>query len=737
MSMPLAPSSKHANHASPENPALAGWSSPDLIAFLHAHRRALWLGVLLGLLGAVALFIFSPRLFRAESRLLLRYVADTTVFDPGAGTGRVLTPDVRGENIINSEIEIIRNRDTVAAVVDRIGPENFPGIKQDELIRERAITAVLRGLYIEVPRRSNMINLSYESESPELSLQVMRELVSNYLAKHLAVHRAGGAFDFLVQQTDQSRARLVETEEELRRLKAEAGVAMARESGIALLSRVGEIRRLLGEAEAQLAGAKARIRIMEGLPERAFRVAQGTSSTNALEESMRFGLQERLSVLRQREAELLKVFTPDSIPVQELRDQRDALFASIRAAAEEAAATSPATNQTVEVNAPAYLSIEAAELAGLQATASVLRDQLREALAESQRIDELRNRIDQLERTREMQEEQYRHFSRNMEQARINEALDAGKLSNISMVQPAQLSAINHRPRLSLNMAMASAGGPAVVLALLVLHQWFTGGTRIRRVHDLEKRVPLPALLDIPRAGRARSGANPFLPARRRATIRLHHRLEPYCDALVDRLMHQSGGRMLRPRLFGLAGCREGAGVSTLCAGLAASLARLQEGKVLLLRARDEACAGRNGNRHSLGMLASASGVEVRADARGNISGVEHHLLTAGPDDDEEGEGRSSDARASSFRWSRLLDQIHGDDYAFVVINLPPVNRSSQALAIGHKLHDFMLVVEADVDRLSTVRAASHLLHHNRIHLAGALLNKVSPRLPVWLRADA
>lgn len=732
MTPPLAITSTHSSHHAPETAAAAGWSSSDMMTFLHAHRRVLWLGVLLGLLLAAALYLFSPRLFRSEARLLLRYVADTTVLDPGAGTGRVLTPDLRGENIINSEIEIIRNRDTVGGVVDRIGPENFPGIKQDELIRERAITAVLRGLYIEVPRRSNMINLSFQSESPELSLNVMRELVANYMIKHLAVHRAGGAFDFLVQQTDQSRARLVETEEELRRLKAEAGVAMARESGIALISRIGEIRRLLGEAEAQLAGAQARIRIMEGLPERAFRVVQPGTSTNALEESLRFSVQERLTMLRQREAELLKVFTPDSIPVQELRDQRDTLFASMRAAAEESSEAA-STNKVAEINAPAYLSIEAAELAGLQATATVLREQLREALVESQRIDELRNRIDQLERTRQMQEEQYRHFSRNMEEARINEALDAGKLSNISVVQPASLSAINHRPRLSLNMAMASAGGPVAVLALLWLHQLMTGGVRVRRVHDLEKRAPILALLDIPRSGHARSGANPFLPARRRAVTRLHHRLEPYCDALVDRLMQRNGNRMLRPYLIGLAGCREGAGVSTLCAGVAASLARLQDGRVLLLRAREEERTGDSSARNTLGMLASASGVEVRYDTQGNISGIEHNLLTADSEDD----GGRDPVRSTAFRWSRLLDQLRGDDYTYVVVNLPPVNRSSPALSIGHKLHDFILVVEADVDRLSTVRAASRLLHHDRIHLAGALLNKVSPSLPVWLRADA
>ena len=51
---------------------------------------------------------------------------------------------------------------------------------------------------------------------------MLRELISVYFTKHLEVHRSADAFNFVAQQSDEVRARLNQTEEELKQLKGDA-----------------------------------------------------------------------------------------------------------------------------------------------------------------------------------------------------------------------------------------------------------------------------------------------------------------------------------------------------------------------------------------------------------------------------------------------------------------------------------------------------------------------------------
>ena len=72
-------------------------------------------------------------------------------------------------------------------------------------------------------RQTNIILVSYRNQDPELATLVLKELLTRYFAKHLEVHRSADAFNFVSQQSDEVRARLNQTEEELNRLKKQSG----------------------------------------------------------------------------------------------------------------------------------------------------------------------------------------------------------------------------------------------------------------------------------------------------------------------------------------------------------------------------------------------------------------------------------------------------------------------------------------------------------------------------------
>ena len=110
---------------------------------------------------------------------------------------------------------------------------------------------------------TNIISVSYKNQDPELATLVLKELISVYFTKHLEVHRSADAFNFVAQQSDEVRARLNQTEEELKQVKGDAGITSLNESMTNLNASLARTREALQAAQAELAEEKAVIQEME------------------------------------------------------------------------------------------------------------------------------------------------------------------------------------------------------------------------------------------------------------------------------------------------------------------------------------------------------------------------------------------------------------------------------------------------------------------------------------------
>ena len=105
--------------------------------------------------------------------------------------------------------------------------------------------------------------VSYRNKDPQLATLVLNELISRYFTKHLEVHRSADAFNFVTQQSDQVRAHLNQTEEELKQLKGEAGITSLAESTTNLNAELAKTREALQAAETERAEQQAVVQEME------------------------------------------------------------------------------------------------------------------------------------------------------------------------------------------------------------------------------------------------------------------------------------------------------------------------------------------------------------------------------------------------------------------------------------------------------------------------------------------
>lgn len=214
-----------------------------------------------GILLALLLPLVWRLPYQSEAKLLIKYVLDSkSPGQVGVNDSRFKSPDEGGENIINTELEILTSLDLAQHVADSIGPQKIlakAGGGNDKFI---AAALIHKNLLVEVPKKSNVIRVVFQHPDPEVVQPVLAALIDNYLQAHSEIHRSVGVFDdFLSQETDQLRSRLVQTEDELRKAKAKAGILSLEDTKKVYTEQSSKIQEAIFEAEADLAERQASV----------------------------------------------------------------------------------------------------------------------------------------------------------------------------------------------------------------------------------------------------------------------------------------------------------------------------------------------------------------------------------------------------------------------------------------------------------------------------------------------
>jgi uncharacterized protein involved in exopolysaccharide biosynthesis len=244
----------------------------------------------------------------------------------------------------------------------------------------------------------------------------------------------------------------------------------------------------LASSEASIEQLKTQLAAMPAMVP----TAQTTGFANVAADSMKQELFKAQMSLRELEAKL-----GDSHPqLKVAREQVNKSEQIVAQQAEERAQSTKALN-------PAHQALDL-DLRREEALASAQRAKLEKfALQQAELRDRLLNLNNQeiliadLERQSDMAEANYRTYASNLEQARIDQALEANRITNLNVVQPPSLieKPASPKPAVVLAVALAAAVGGSVLLAF---------GTEylddsMKSSTDVEKQLNVPVLATIPR----------------------------------------------------------------------------------------------------------------------------------------------------------------------------------------------------------------------------------------------
>ena len=392
-----------------------------------------------GLLVAALIYFLQPSVYSSEAKLLIRYVLESRVPSGFGGDPQIKTPDAGGGGIINSEIEIMKSLDLAADVAVSIGPEKLLGKGAVETNKYIAAAILKKGLTIEVPPRTDILRIVFQHPNREIVQPVLDQLISAYLRKHVEIHRSVGAFDdVLTQQTDALRSQLAETEARLRTAKTNAGLMSIEDAMKAYTEEISKTRQALFTTQAELAGHRAALQKRQELMPVPVEVSTNQPDVAVPPAKMEEyqSVSARLQSLRKRERELLSQYFPENSMVQGIREQ----IASVEKLQKSLEAEYPTLTKRQLPSSHPGASLrdwpeEAAQIAALQAKLEVLTTQSEKLNADTKIVNELEPAITELQRNKDLEEAKYRHYLTVLEQARFDEALSAGKLSNISIVE--------------------------------------------------------------------------------------------------------------------------------------------------------------------------------------------------------------------------------------------------------------------------------------------------------------
>lgn len=483
------------------------------------QRLMLWFFVATMALVTLVLVIM-PRTYMSESRLFVRLGKESVGLDPTVTTSQTVPMENSRESEINSELEILRSRVLREDVVKKIGADvvlretpngestwfstlmtpisatiNLLSQSGSLSPDERAVSKLEKTLTCTSPKKSNVIIVKCKARDPRLAQQIVDTFVDAYLLRHAKANRTVGSHEFFVEQSDKLHEELAKTNEELRAAKNKIGLLSIDGQRENIQTQINGLEGAKLENTRALAASTAKVNSLKatlaGLPKE-LEAEQVSGLPNVAGDAMR----NELYKLQIDEKEASSRLTADHPRVQALRRQ----VAETEAILDK---QDPRRSQTTRKLNPVYqetqrdLLVAEALQASEQAEAKSLETQLAAVHTKLKDLNDSQERINTLVRRTELLEASYREYANNREQARIDDALEADKISNVNVVQTASFVAKPTSPRVGLTLAGGLVLGVlgAVMLAFAVEHF----DRSVKTPEEVERELGLPVLLSVPR----------------------------------------------------------------------------------------------------------------------------------------------------------------------------------------------------------------------------------------------
>ncbi len=435
------------------------------ICNLESVFRYKWIALLVFLLGILATFAFlclRNRSFDSNAKVFIRVGRESVTVDPtAAATGQLLQLSDSQKRAIQSAIDILESDQMMQMLVEHAGVQRILGptkeprqwngitlakryltrariqltsmrILEPKNDRADAIAKLKKRIDVKSEADSNVLSLRVRSYDPELSRDLATKLLENFQEAHLKAHRSPGAFAFFSEQLDLTRKEIEECAKQLSDTKNICGITSVHDQRAVLTDKLKAIELANLTAKGEHEGSQARSEELEyaidAIPER-FVSAEVVGLTNTSKDEMR----SKLYSLEVELADLSSRFKDEHPQVVMKKKQVEE--------AKKVLGTEIPEPQRTTSNNPSREAYQVqrtfakADTASARARSSELESQHQRLIREIHSLNEHEAKIESLERELGVLNAKFQKYSESLEQSRIDEALQAERLSSVNVFQ--------------------------------------------------------------------------------------------------------------------------------------------------------------------------------------------------------------------------------------------------------------------------------------------------------------
>ena len=229
----------------------------DYVESLFRHKKKILLYNLLVILAVTSIIMFWPRTFGSEAKIWIKIGRENSRLDPTAATGETISiQETDREDEIKSVLDVVASRGVITSVVEELTPEvvlgdePLPGQEEEETNaamepfketlgqvvdtfkqidpisdKEEAIQEIIENVTVGSERKSNVVSIGYESNSPELAQAVVESLIEQYTLRHAEIFVTKGSKEFFEKQKASLKADVELKSNQLKDFKDQMGLA--------------------------------------------------------------------------------------------------------------------------------------------------------------------------------------------------------------------------------------------------------------------------------------------------------------------------------------------------------------------------------------------------------------------------------------------------------------------------------------------------------------------------------
>ena len=467
----------------------------EVLTVLFKHKSRIATVFCLSVLIGLAISFLLPAVYEARSTVLIK-VGREYISNAEVGNTRSLL-SLEQQEVLNSEIQILSNRELIEKVVTLLTVETlYPNLAKNPSSkispREASIYKFEKNLAVTGVKKSNVIEVTFRHEDPQIAAKAVNLLVELFREKHLKVF-SDPQSSFLEKQLLMYRGKLGESEQNMESFKQKNQVFSLDEQRSLLLKQRTELDSTLKYTDHRIEELREKLRSMKSQ-----RNMNGEKNkimyTNTEKDKILVDAKARLLSLQLTEQDLLKRYREDSRRVEDVRNEIQTVKNFLKEQEEY-------ITGTMETGGRIYQEVELeiiktdADLKSQVAKSAALQAQLRQLDGQIRTLDLNDRKFQKLKREMTSNEKYFRTYEDRFEEARISEDMNRSKLANISVIQPAAVPVKPARPKKMLNMLLSLFIGTFSALGLAIATEHISQG--LTTPESVERRLGLQVLTTV------------------------------------------------------------------------------------------------------------------------------------------------------------------------------------------------------------------------------------------------